>query len=84
MKKFVKIKDKKQVEQLEGLDLKDGFSYFFSLFFKKNDSRDYLLQRGLSILFIKDDGVINGGNLENISDEWQELNYNEFLKEISL
>lgn len=82
MKAFVRIKDIEQIMQLESVQLKEGLRYFFALFFKHNPSRQFLLQRGLSVLYIER-GVINGGNFENLDNSWQELTYSEFVETIS-
>lgn len=82
MKVFVKTEDIEQIMQLENVPLKEGLSYFFALFFKHNPSRKFLLQQGLSILYIQN-GVIHGGNFEGVDKSWRELTYPEFLETIS-
>ena len=79
---FTKIQSNEQIEALEEKSLARNFSFFYSLFFKSNSSRDYLLQNSLSVLFVQN-GTVHAGNLENVPSEWQEMGYNDFVKAIS-
>jgi hypothetical protein len=78
---FTKIQNVQQIEELEKKSLNNNFKFFYSLFFKLNSSRDYLIRNNLSVLFVQD-GVIHAGNLDNIPNHWQEMPYKEFVKTI--
>jgi hypothetical protein len=82
MEFFTKIKSIEQIEELETKSINNSFKFFYSLFFKLNSSRDYLLRKNLSVFFVQG-GIIHAGNLDNIPPDWQEMPYDEFVNTIS-
>ena len=75
---FCKIKALNQIGYLESQQLKDGYEFHFSLFFNsKISERKRLLDNGNLILYTYN-GHISIGNLENVTDKYNKLSFNEF------
>lgn len=81
---YTRISDQSQIDALKGTKPAEGLEFKFSLFFAGNaEDRKYLMQRRLSVLFVRG-GLIDSGNIKCIDHrEFTRLPYDEFVKRIS-
>jgi len=85
MRKFyTKVEALNQIGYLEAQKPNKGYRFKFSLFFMPDNDRIYLLDRGLLVLFTTNCGLIDLGNLECITDEYEELSFREFNNVITI
>lgn len=81
---YTRISEQSQIDALKEVKPTEGLQFFYSLFFTgKAAERKYLMQRRLSVLFVRG-GIINAGNIECIDHrEFKRLPYDEFVKRVS-